>query len=881
MQWPPIAVFENEFVKGLTSFDEEYGTTRDVVAMDKAMEKEWKTDAFAVAYMCIEDERWSPIMPRLRKQSIQLVKAAGVRVVATSIWLDLDLQGHLNFDEDSFHNLIASLQAAEEKDPMIGRWHYAYTTRSGMRLVYVLKYQMDVEQIEPYYRGLVQRFLEAGMGDYIDQGVFDWTRLFRLPKVIRDGVPTKNAMFYHSVSKPGSPLLNAQAEIEALGTATSKILASIPEEVDEDQPTDDEAAELLRFKEPMGTRVRETQWYKNVKKRSLNREFLPLALGEKPIGGEGQRNSNLAKFVGQSIGLLFPITGTGPREIYALWLPGIKRIIEDFGDDPKDPWRRVLWSLVCRFWSEQMAQEETQRVLEEHKEEVKAEAKLSMADAMAQWCDHPTLTSASEGERQRFVSRHSIVAVGPSYYVLRPDGYFSPTPIPLPNLVGAINSLGADAYIETTTTSLVNGVPITKPKSPSAVLADHMVIGSGVRASNGFDGAVAENLGSGEAKIVIPMFKRKTDLDPRYDEEVDEWLRRTFGHAYTEVATWIGFALAFEDGPICALSIVGPPAIGKKLFATGLAECIDTECYATGKDLMGRFTPTLRRTGLLVIDEGLPRSMTSDPADTFRSFISGDTITIEEKYKPSMEINNPLRILITANNDHALKSLYMNRDLTEHDRQALSQRLLHIDVGMGGAKYLAHKGGTQHTAQKGNRWIRGDAGQKSDYVIARHFLWLYEQRFHNKQLLFDAVDTSANAAGNRLLLEGAGTSAMAEEMAVYAGKSTELCHIIVCMINDEQHQDGVYIDKGTGEIQVKLNDAFLYYTKRCRQEGRRVDMDRRVFRKALQNISHNKDEDLRHGDEAKTRWWSLDLDILHRYCRDYGIVNNALEEAMK
>jgi hypothetical protein len=32
------------------------------------------------------------------------------------------------------------------------------------------------------------------------------------------------------------------------------------------------------------------------------------------------------------------------------------------------------------------------------------------------------------------------------------------------------------------------------------------------------------------------------------------------------------------------------------------------------------------------------------------------------------------------------------------------------------------------TTRPGRRWIRGDCGEPSDFVVARHFLWLYENR---------------------------------------------------------------------------------------------------------------------------------------------------------
>ena len=61
-------------------------------------------------------------------------------------------------------------------------------------------------------------------------------------------------------------------------------------------------------------------------------------------------------------------------------------------------------------------------------------------------------------------------------------------------------------------------------------------------------------------------------------------------------------------------------------------------------------------------------------------------------------------------------------------RKAMGERILHFDIGGEAANHLARLGGRAFTEREGARWIRGDSGQASDFVVAKHFMWLYKNR---------------------------------------------------------------------------------------------------------------------------------------------------------
>jgi hypothetical protein len=96
---------------------------------------------------------------------------------------DWDRHGH-DLDQDTWTRFILT-QLHVVKTPNI-----CYPTRHGARAIYCLNSPIKTgEQYESKYRGLLKSLI-TGNNDLItiDQKTWDWTRLFRLPRVVRDGV---------------------------------------------------------------------------------------------------------------------------------------------------------------------------------------------------------------------------------------------------------------------------------------------------------------------------------------------------------------------------------------------------------------------------------------------------------------------------------------------------------------------------------------------------------------------------------------------------------------------------------------------------------------------------------------------------------------------
>jgi hypothetical protein len=98
-------------------------------------------------------------------------------------------------------------------------------------------------------------------------------------------------------------------------------------------------------------------------------------------------------------------------------------------------------------------------------------------------------------------------------------------------------------------------------------------------------------------------------------------------------------------------------------------------------------------------------------------------ITVNEKFKSPVRVKNPCRLYLSANNLSVISAVSKGQILTPHDRDALTGRIYHIHPSDEAAHYLESRGGRAYT----NGWV-GSSAVESNYKMAKHILWLYENR---------------------------------------------------------------------------------------------------------------------------------------------------------
>ena len=655
---------------------------------------------------------------------------------------------------------VTPIAAAADAVGEIGNWRYLYFTRRGARLIYVFDVPLDVEDYEDVYRG----FVEAWTGTIeFDRKVGQWNRLFRLPHVLRDDVRSETAATFDFIERPG-------VVVEAMNAPRVKQKGfdrvSAPK-LDRTQPIAEDAMEIVwEGGEPF---KRLTTLGKTYKPFFYGKDCFGALFEAKPLAGQGARHTTLLAVVGLAVGKLSRVPGTTAEAIYGLLYPAVST----FEPDAANPdWTVTLWDQICTFWPREMAKMANEKSEQAQVALLKENLAVRVARVVKTWSDNPAVTSAkTDGELITAVGRMLIASTrSGSYYVLNLDGYYDSVPVVSTQLYTRIRELGVDSLVE-----------LKVPKSDgrgvrdittSELLNRYSVTVNDVEGRVGVQGSHIVGMGlGGKPSLILRLYQRNPRCKPVHDKQVETWLKKFAGTplVYNRLCEWIGWALAFEHGPICALSIVGPAGIGKKLLVQGLAEAIDSECYADSSELAGTFQPTLLKTPFIVVDEGFATpTFGRDVADAFRQLVGGNSIYVNQKYREPVRVTNPARIIITANNSHAVEMLAGSRDLSVHDREALGQRLLHFELPRDAAEYLEKHGGLAFTAQPTRRWIRGDDGAPSDYVVANHFLWLHENR--------------KERSGRRLLVEGERDSEIVRSFASQTGSSPAVCETAIAII---------------------------------------------------------------------------------------------------
>ena len=137
-------------------------------------------------------------MPRLTKAAVMSLfdpqdtlgyrsKFQGIlRVSASTLALDFDLPEHVHWNEAHREQVQRILVEAGSKWPVLAKPSLFYATNGGLRLVWFLTRPVDVRGeggVEDLLHGLVAAAHMAGV--LVDPACKDWTRLFRLPRVVR------------------------------------------------------------------------------------------------------------------------------------------------------------------------------------------------------------------------------------------------------------------------------------------------------------------------------------------------------------------------------------------------------------------------------------------------------------------------------------------------------------------------------------------------------------------------------------------------------------------------------------------------------------------------------------------------------------------------
>ena len=524
-------------------------------------------------------------------------------------------------------------------------------------------------------------------------------------------------------------------------------------------------------------------------------------------------------------------------------------------------WLVKGWDAIGRLWSQEAAKEGGQVIREAQEADAAKSLMVQLHEKITAW---PGMDGAIK--QPGFLVRHLIASTGGSQglYVMSTDpadgmGYYRKHPVSPQNLIATIRNSQLTGLIPTTL-PVKKGVDTIPDRTAQSIINEHATIVKEVWIEPGLGhGGYISDIDKSGATLHIKAFSRNQELEDQAEPctAVDEWLRAFFGVDYKIGCAWIAYSLAVEEGAICALSLKGKAGSGKKLLTQGLAECLQNPDTANGKDLVGDFNPGLLNSPFLVINEGWPASGRSamHPADQFRSLVSGDPISVNQKFMAPVRVTCGVRIIITANNHGVVRNLTHGRDLSPEDREALACRLLHINIGEGAAAWLHDRGGMALTGKPGARWIRGDGGQLSNHILAKHFLWMYLNRHKHGE------------PGSRFLVTGNASKDILFELRTATGNSPLVIECLISMLESPgQRFSGLSVDDHGGTRAPRLfvlpSEILDYYRSNMRDRiGDKLTIAH--VTSALQGLAVREAGEsfvLPSRPEMGTkRWWEVDV----------------------
>ncbi len=722
---PLVQVWPDRYVNGILSVEGPHLDNKgrhftpqlgELTTLRDALDREHGTNAMVTTYAVLETDEDSGgkafvPSPLIRKAALKSVRAHGGDIMLTCIGIDIDTPAHAPLSEEFLADTaiaIASLPAPFDQ------WHSWYTSRHGLRVFYALTEPLPVDDAEPRVLTFLRALREHGIA--ADEACKDWTRRFLLPKVARDGTRTVNDTLFTLTIAEGSP----SVDLSAFSKAPANILArQISFERRERYPAQDECAARLTEISPKGRPV--ASRFLNAARKVLKawpHYYEQLITQHDPLPDEDRHNYMITMF-GVIVPPLIRRAGARAEDIFALVYDPI--LAWDPATLKADPHANV-WDALQHVY-----QIEAAKYNEEQKDKAeKAEEGLTHMQAMIRgmrtWCPDPQLAAGVREEASTsFVMRHLFANIEKQFFPMGRYGEYEQSSISRDQIITHIRNGFLNEIVPTETPD--GTVPAAK------IVDSHSTIVHYVEYLPECKEMGIKRMDSPTATLYLPMYRRNPHLTACYNAEVDGWLKALFHDHYKTACEWIGYALAFDECTVCALSIKGHPDIGKKLLIVGLSECLEIPYFIPGETLDATHNEAMLKSPFLHVNETWPM-MRNHPSssDRFKQLVGGDPIHVNPKFKTPVMVKNPLRILITANNHDALHDMIRGRNIRPCDREAIGQRLYHLDTDREAAYYLRSLGGHAYTSRPGARWIGGDSGQVSDCIVARHFLWLYENR---------------------------------------------------------------------------------------------------------------------------------------------------------
>ena len=168
-----------------------------VTHLANALAQQFRTHAHLVPYVLYRDGVPCAEQPRVNKAGLEYVESEGYEVSVEVLFADVDNEGHRPWTAEELITIEAKLL---EQLPHTAGF---YLTRHGYRIMQPLNRRVPVAELEGILRAWLLALATAGIE--VDAACVDWTRLFALPNVVRDGSIYKSPVIHTARMVPIAP----------------------------------------------------------------------------------------------------------------------------------------------------------------------------------------------------------------------------------------------------------------------------------------------------------------------------------------------------------------------------------------------------------------------------------------------------------------------------------------------------------------------------------------------------------------------------------------------------------------------------------------------------------------------------------------------------
>ena len=687
-----------------------------------------RTDEHLVTYFIEAEGVALERAPRLLKEALPQIRAAGGRVLHEVVAVDHDLKdlhnvrGKLPWSDLTPALVEATWTRVHEaafrlQDVGLG-WSMFYATKNGFRTLHRLALPVPPEG----YEVLVQRLLAAYrvVGLAPDPACKDWTRLFRCPNATREDSLTWQESYY--CLEPSFPeQLNIPEEVELTEAAPPVVRVAV-DRPRADRPDPEAARSYVEVQDPTNNQWRLTDAAKKAKRELREAGCFSAIFDHTPLAHEGDRHNSLLRAVGEVIARLHGFPWATLQLCYGLLLP----VADALGDD--EAWAGKAWEMLTNFWHKEDAKKATQAAQVEQKvalvEAVKLTAAQRLLVGVRQW--RTDLVGMPDEQALKAVLDERLALLQDRrrdlFYVMTPDGFYDTDPCVLSALPRVIENKGLTWLVPTQ-------FPKTDERGETTFVEarpDFIARGFATefaRQEIRFDqfGTYLGRDEHGNNLLCHVPFRLRTDIPAVRVPEIDGLWQLAFRDRYDDFCRAIGALLAWDFGPTAAVCVVGPPNSGKSLISLGLADCVSTGRVAPSRALVDNFNAPMLWSPIIVVEEGADRgSKGIDGADALRRIVTGAPVSVEKKGMDPMPMDGVHRIFISSNSYDVLTRLLGDRARASYDWNAVSERVVTFDVHPDAAEFFVKGGGREATVG----WIGGRGKQPGLY--AQQLMWAYK-----------------------------------------------------------------------------------------------------------------------------------------------------------